>query len=135
MHVNRNYYETGKSYLLLAVPLQLNAKNARMWDFCHGSVVKSLLLQETWALSLVGELRSHMPCAVAKKKKIEKVIFLKEQYGLTKHPVPHLQSPPTRVSSHIRAIDSVVNITTLSMLIMMIYLPCDGMLHFWNALK
>ena len=69
MHVNRNYYETGKSYLLLAVPLQLNAKNARMWDFCHGSVVKSLLLQETWALSLVGELRSHMPCAVAKKKK------------------------------------------------------------------
>lgn len=63
------------------------------------------------------------------KNKIEKVIFLKELYGLTKHLAPHLQSSPTRLSSHIRAMDSAVNITTLSILIML-YLPYDGMLHF-----
>ena len=111
-------------------------KNARMCDFYGGSMVKTLLLQETWVLSLAGALRSHMPRGVTKKKKkIEKVIFLKEPNGLTKHPAPHLQSPPTCLSSHIRAMDSAVNITIVSILIMMIYLPCDGMLHFWNALK
>ena len=36
-----------------------------------GSVVKTPLLplQGLWVRSLVGELRSHMPCRVGKKKK------------------------------------------------------------------
>ena len=44
-------------------------KNARMCDFYGGSMVKTLLLQETWVLSLAGALRSHMPRGVTKKKK------------------------------------------------------------------
>ena len=39
-------------------------------DFPGGPVVKTLLsMQRTWVQSLVGELRSHMQCGAAKKKK------------------------------------------------------------------
>ena len=38
-------------------------------DFPDSPVVKTpaLPLQEAWVQSLIGELRSHMPCSMAKK--------------------------------------------------------------------
>ena len=42
-----------------------------LWKFPGGLVVKTLVLppQGVWVRSLVGELRSHMPHGMAKKKK------------------------------------------------------------------
>lgn len=50
--------------------IERNAKNfPKKIDFPSGSVVKTeLSMQETQIWSLVGELRTHMPLRVAKKK-------------------------------------------------------------------
>ena len=51
--------------------------------FPGGSMVKTLLpMQEPWVQSLVGELRSHMPCSMAKRLKKKKC-----QEGREFHPL------------------------------------------------
>ena len=69
--------------------------------FPGGSMVKTLLpMQEPWVQSLVGELRSHMPCSMAKRLKKKKmsggkrisspVLFVCVSLRLTRAKLPFL---------------------------------------------
>ena len=50
-------------------------------DFPGGPMVKTLLsMQRTWVQSLVGELRSHMQCGAAKKKKKKNAYLTVQKY-------------------------------------------------------
>ena len=51
-------------------------------DFSDGPVVKTLPLQGAWVQSLVGELRSHMQHAVAKKKKTKNHVVLGKPFKI-----------------------------------------------------
>ena len=71
---------------------QLYIKKSQRWDFPSGPVVETLCFQ-CLLHSLVGELRSHMPCG-KKKKKME----VPRQAG---SPLPlGPQEPPQNIISH-----------------------------------
>ena len=72
-------------------------KNYCSWESPGGPVVKTVLpLQGVWVRSLVGELRSHIPCSVAKNK--QKKTFLSFLWKPKHHcsdPVPHFPNGNT----------------------------------------